>query len=257
MGKLSGKVAIITGASSGIGAATAVLFSRLGAELCLSGRNLENLEKTAKKCEEATNKRPFLVLAELCDESAAERLVSETIKKFGRLDILINNAGIQKIGSIETMSLEQYDSVMSINVRSLLHLTKLATPHLIKTKGNIVNVSSVNGLRSFAGVLAYSISKASVDQITRCVALELAPKQVRVNCVNPGVVITELQKRAGLNEDQYAAYLVRAKETHALGRPGDPDEVASAIAFLASDESSFTTGTTLPIDGGRQAMCPR
>merc|ERR1719481_2262863 len=123
----------------------------------------------------------------------------------------------------------------------------LAVPHLVNAKGNVVNVSSVNGQRSFPGALAYC---------TRCVALELAPKGVRVNAVSPGVIITELQKRGGLSEEAYANFLERSKQTHALGRPGEAEEVAAAIAFLASDEASFSTGVTLPIDGGRHAMCP-
>jgi len=118
-------------------------------------------------------------------------------------------------------------------------------------------VSSVNGIRSFPGVLAYNVSKAAVDQFTRCVALELAPKGVRVNSVNPGVIITELQRRGGLDQEAYVKFLEHAKVTHALGRPGEVKEVAAAIAFLASDEASFSTGISLPVDGGRHAMCPR
>lgn len=133
----------------------------------------------------------------------------------------------------------------------------LAIPHLIKTKGTIVNVSSVNGLRSFPGLLAYNMSKSAVDQFTKCLALELASKQVRVNSVNPGVIITELQKRGGVDEEAYKKFLGRSKETHALGRPGNPQEVAEAIAFLASEQSSFVTGVNLCVDGGRHAMCPR
>merc|ERR1712157_314166 len=113
----------------------------------------------------------------------------------------------------------------------------MGTPELVKTQGNIVNISSVNGIRSFPGVLAYNISKAALDQFTRCVALELAPKQVRVNSVNPGVIVTELQKRGGLNDEAYSNFLERSKQTHALGRPGNVDEVAEAISFLASDNA--------------------
>ncbi|XP_071539869.1 3-oxoacyl-[acyl-carrier-protein] reductase FabG-like isoform X2 [Panulirus ornatus] len=246
------------GASSGIGAATAILFSRLGASLVLTGRNVENLHAVAEKCSSgnASNK-PLTVQADLNDETDTKRIVEETIKKYGQLDILVNNAGILEMGSIETTSLEQYDRVMNTNVRAIYHLTMLATPYLIESKGNIVNVSSVNGIRSFPGVLAYNISKAAVDQLTRCVALELAQKQVRVNSVNPGVVKTELQKRGGLGTEAYAKFLEHSKETHALGRPGEPDEVASTIAFLASDEASFITGASIPVDGGRHAMCPR
>ena len=255
MVNLNGKVALITGASSGIGAATAKLFSKLGATLALSGRNVENLEKVANECEGA--KKPLLIKADLGIEEDTKLVLDKTISELGKIDILINNAGVLEMGTIENTSLEQYDRVMNVNLRAVYHLTMLSTPHLIETKGNIVNVSSVNGIRSFPGVLAYNISKAGLDQFTRCVALELAPKGVRVNSVNPGVIITELQKRGGLNDEAYSNFLERSKQTHALGRPGNVDEVAEAISFLASDNASFTTGCNLPVDGGRHAMCPR
>ena len=255
MVNLNGKVALITGASSGIGAATAKLFSKLGATLALSGRNVENLEKVANECEGA--KKPLLIKADLGIEEETKLVLDKTISELGKIDILINNAGVLEMGTVENTSLEQYDRVMNVNLRAVYHLTMLATPHLIETKGNIVNVSSVNGIRSFPGVLAYNISKAGLDQFTRCVALELAPKGVRVNSVNPGVIITELQKRGGLNDEAYSNFLERSKQTHALGRPGNVDEVAEAISFLASDNASFTTGCNLPVDGGRHAMCPR
>ncbi|OQV11704.1 putative 3-oxoacyl-[acyl-carrier-protein] reductase FabG [Hypsibius exemplaris] len=255
---LLGKVALITGASSGIGAATSILFAKLGAKLSLTGRNIQNLEEVARQCaEHSQHGAPFLVAGELTDEADVENIVKKTLANFGSLDILVNNAGVLETGSIENTSLEKFDKVMNCNVRAIFHLTTLCVPHLISTKGNIVNVSSVNGIRAFAGVLAYNISKSAVDQFTRCVALELAPKQVRVNSVNPGVVITELQKRGGMDQAAYAAFLERAKTTHALGRPGEPHEVADAIAFLASDAASFITGANLPVDGGRHAMCPR
>lgn len=249
----AGKVVLITGASSGIGAATAKHLAGLGASLALTGRNLENLQGVAKEC----SPKPLLITGELTNESDTQAILEKTIAHFGRLDILVNNAGILELGSIENTNLEQYDRIMNTNVRSIYHLTTLAVPHLIKTKGNIVNVSSVNGLRAFPGVLAYCVSKAAVDQFTKCVALEMAPHQVRVNCVNPGVVVTELQKRGGLNLEQYEAFLKKSQETHALGRPGKPEEVARTIAFLASDEASFITGVSVPVDGGRHAMCPR
>ena len=255
MAKFTGKVALITGASSGIGAAAAKLFSKLGATLALSGRNIENLKMVASECEGETE--PILIKADLGTEEDTKLLIEKAISELGQIDILVNNAGVLELGSIENTTLDQYDRVMNVNLRAVYHLTMLAVPHLVKTKGNIVNVSSVNGLRSFPGVLAYNISKAGVDQFTRCVALELAPKGVRVNAVNPGVIVTELQKRGGLSDEAYANFLERSKQTHALGRPGDVDEVAEAIAFLASSEASFTTGCSLPVDGGRHAMCPR
>ncbi|RZB40996.1 adh short, KR and/or Shikimate DH domain containing protein, partial [Asbolus verrucosus] len=178
----AGKVVLITGASSGIGAATAKHFAGLGASLALAGRNLDNLKEVATQCSTPGNTiSPLLLTGELTNENETQNILDKTITHFGRLDVLVNNAGILETGSVETTNLQQYDRVMNTNVRSIYHLTTLAVPHLIKTKGNIVNVSSVNGIRAFPGVLAYCVSKAAVDQFTRCVALDLAPKQVRVN----------------------------------------------------------------------------
>ncbi|CAG9819226.1 unnamed protein product [Phaedon cochleariae] len=251
----AGKVILITGASSGIGAATAKHLASLGATLALAGRNLDNLKQVASDC--STKSIPLLLTGELTNEKDTKAILDKTIEHFGQLDVLVNNAGVLESGSIENTNLEQYDRMMNTNVRSLYHLTMLAVPHLIKTQGNIVNVSSVNGTRAFPGVLAYCMSKAAVDQFTRCVALELAAKQVRVNCVNPGVTVTNLHKRGGMNMEQYEAFIKRSQETHALGRPGRPEEVAQTIVFLASNDASYITGATVPVDGGRHAMCPR
>lgn len=255
------KVVLITGSSSGIGAGTAEYLSTLGATIILVGRNLENLHKVEATCVKSAAKgtpKPLSIQADVTIEDDAKRIIDETIKHFNKLDVLINNAGIIGVGSIEQTSMEQYDTIMNTNMRSIYHLTMLAVPHLIKTEGCIVNVSSVNGIRAFAGVLAYCVSKAALDQFTRCTALELAPKKVRVNAVNPGVIVTEIHKRGGMDEQAYQAFLERCKQTHALGRPGKVDEVAQAIAFLACKETSgFITGASLPIDGGRHAMCPR
>lgn len=251
----AGKVVLITGASSGIGAATAKQFAGLGATLALAGRNLDNLKRVASDC--STKSIPLLLTGELTNEKDTKSILDKTVEHFGRLDVLVNNAGTLESGTIENTSLEQYDRVMNTNVRSIYQLSMLAVPHLIKTKGNIVNVSSVNGIRAFPGVLAYCMSKAAVDQFTRCAALELASKQVRVNSVNPGVTVTNLHKRGGMTDEAYQAFLQHSKETHAMGRPGEAEEVARAITFLASDDASFITGASLPVDGGRHAMCPR
>lgn len=249
-----GKVVLITGSSSGIGTATAHRLAKQGALLALSGRNVDNLKAVAKDVGED---KTFIVPGDVTKEADTENILKKTIEKYGKLDVLVNNAGILETGTIETTSLEQYDRVMNTNVRSIYHLTMLAVPYLIKTQGSIVNVSSVNGIRSFPGVLAYNLSKTAVDQFTRCVALELAQKGVRVNSVNPGVTITNLHKRGGMNDEAYAKFLEHSKTTHAMGRPGQASEIADAIVFLASDAASFITGANLPVDGGRHAMCPR
>jgi len=142
-------------------------------------------------------------------------------------------------------------------VRSIVVLTKCAIPHLVETKGTIVNVSSVTGTCSFPGVAYYCMSKAALDQFTKCLALEMAPKGVRVNAVNPGVIVTNVHRRGGMSEEAYAKFLKHSETTHALGRPGTAEEVANGILFLAGESSSFTTGHLLAIDGGRGIMTPR
>ena len=249
----SEKVVLVTGASSGIGAATAVYFSKLGAKLALTGRNLENLTKTAEQCAS----KPLLITADVTKEDDLRKIIETTIQHYDKLDVLVNNAGVIESGGIETTSLEQYDRLFNTNVRAVYFITMLAVPYLIKTKGSIVNVSSVTGIRASAGLLSYCMSKSALDQFTKCVALDLAPKQVRVNSVNPGVVVTNLHKRGGMSEEQYKEFLNRCQTTHALGRPGQPEEVAKTIAFLASDDATFITGAILPVDGGRQLLCPR
>lgn len=256
---LKGKTALITGASSGIGAATAKAFAALGCSVTLTGRNKESLQQTEAKCQELglTSSQILVQTADLTNPEEVKLIVAKTIEHFGQLNILVNCAGIIGTGTVENTPIDLYDKIMNVNVRSLFLLSQAAIPYLIKTKGNIVNVSSVNGLRSFPGVAAYNMSKSAVDQLTRTTALELAAEGVRVNSVNPGVIVTELQKRGGLSDEQYKQFLERSKTTHALGRPGNAEEVANTIAFLASDEASFITGATIPVDGGRAQMCPR
>ncbi|KAK3908633.1 3-oxoacyl-[acyl-carrier-protein] reductase FabG [Frankliniella fusca] len=259
MSGLKDKVVLITGASSGIGAGTAIYFAKLGSCLALNGRNEDNLKAVVKQCVDAglSSEKIFTVLGPVEDELSCKKIIEETVKYFGRLDCLINNAGILITGSFEAMSVEDFDKQMNVNVRSVFLFTKLATPHLKKTKGTIVNVSSVAGLRSFPNIAAYCTSKAAVDQMTRCTALDLAPYGIRVNAVNPGVIVTDIHKRAGMSEKDYAEFIEHSKSTHALGRAGTVDEVAKCIAFLASEDSSFTTGETVTVDGGRHAMCAR
>ncbi|XP_014101139.2 uncharacterized oxidoreductase TM_0325-like [Bactrocera oleae] len=252
---LAGKVVIVTGASSGIGAATAEAFAKQGSKVVLVGRNETNLKATEAACKAANSKAELLsFIADVTVD--AERIINTTIEKFGQLNVLVNNAGVGERGSILDIDVDHFDRILNTNLRAVFLLTKFAAPHLVKTQGNIVNVSSVAGLRSFPGGLVYCTSKAALDQFTRCNALDLAPMNVRVNAVNPGVIITDIHRRSGWSEAEYATFLEHSKSTHALGRVGDANEVADAILFFASDSSSFITGATLPIDGGKHAMCP-
>jgi NAD(P)-dependent dehydrogenase (short-subunit alcohol dehydrogenase family) len=169
----------------------------------------------------------------------------------------VNAAGVIASGALDATSDEVWDRMMAVNARAPFRLMRAALPHLAARKGAIVNVSSVNGLRSFPGVLAYCVSKSAVDQLTRCAALELAPLGVRVNAVNPGVTVTNLHRRSGMDETQYAAFLERSKTTHPLGRPGIPEDIAGLMLFLASEQASWMTGETIPVDGGRHLTCAR
>lgn len=250
------KVVIITGASSGIGASTADYLSKLNANLVLIGRNEENLQKVVDSCLQHTPK-VLQIVADVTKEDDAKRIIDTAIAEYEKIDVLINSAGVIGSGSIENTSLDQYDDIMNVNCRAVFYLTHLAVPHLIASKGNIVNVSSVCGIRSFPHILGYAMSKSAVDQFTNCVALELADKGVRCNSVCPGVIITDLHKRGGMDSSAYEKFLEHCKQTHALGRAGNAEEVAAAIAFIASDAASFITGVQLPVDGGRHAMCPR
>jgi NAD(P)-dependent dehydrogenase (short-subunit alcohol dehydrogenase family) len=194
---------------------------------------------------------------DLTDEKQIEELVERIVATLGGIDVLVNAAGVIANGTIENTSTEDWDHLMNINLRAPFHMLRCAVSHLIARKGNVVNVSSVNGQRAFPNVLAYCVSKAGVDQLTRCAALELAGKGVRVNAVNPGVTRTHLHLSSGMTEDEYRQFLERSKSTHPLGRVGEPEEVAELIFFLASDKASWITGETILIDGGRGQTCAR
>lgn len=254
--RFAGKVALVTGATSGIGQACAIAFATAGAKVACVGRKEKALAEVAERIR-ALDSEALVIKADLSSSAEAERAVNETVKTFGGLDVLVSAAGHITSGTIENTSLEAWDEMMNVNVRAAFQLMQKALPSLIERRGNIVNVSSVTGLRAFPGVLAYCVSKAALDQLTRCAALELAAKGVRVNAVNPGVVVTEIHKRGGMSDEAYAAFLEHSKTTHPLGRTGRPEEIAALVLFLASDEASWITGATYSIDGGRAQTCAR
>ncbi|EFP03222.1 hypothetical protein CRE_28035 [Caenorhabditis remanei] len=253
-------VAIITGASSGIGKGTALLFAKNKYQLSLTGRNLDALKEVAALCvsEGGVDPNDVLITAvELSSDEAPKTIVDATVHKFGRIDTLVNSAGILRSGPVLESGIEVFDELMNVNVRSLVRLTRAVLPYIISNKGTVVNVSSINGPCPFAGVTYYCMTKSAVDQFTKCLALEMASNGVRVNAVCPGVIVTNIHRTSGQDEATYAAFLEKSKTTHALGRPGTTTEVAEAILFLASDKSSFTTGQLLKVDGGRGIMHPR
>ena len=254
--RFEGKVAIVTGTSSGIGKATAARLAREGAKVSVTARRKERLDELVSDVA-SSGGTAHAIAADLTSEADRKRIIDETVSEFGGLDILVNAAGVIAFGTIENTELADWQQMFDVNVVSIFHLMQLSLPHIIPRKGNIVNVSSVNGMRSFPGVLAYNTSKSALDQLTRCSALELAAKGVRVNSVNPGVVVTELHRQAGLDEEKYGAFLEHSKTTHPIGRVGNAEELAALITFLASDEAGWMTGDTVNIDGGRHLTCAR
>ncbi len=256
--ELAGRTALVTGGGSGLGRAIALALAQEGARVVVAGRRRDRLEETAAEASRrglqgSVNARP-------CDLTVAaqrEDLVLETAGDAGKLDILVNSAGILQSGSLDATSLEAWDHSLDINLRSLFAVTKLAAPHVIRARGSILNLSSVAGVRPYPGLLAYCVSKAAVDQLTRCLALEMAPHGVRVNALNPGVVVTDLHRTGGMEESSYKVFLERGKQTHPLGRVGQPDDVAAAALFLLSERSGWITGVTLSVDGGRALASAR
>ena len=247
---------VVTGATSGIGYATALRFARDGASVVAVGRKASALEEIAHEIE-LEGARCVTCEVDVTSVDAPGTITAAASRAFGVVTTLVNAAGIIGSGSIENTQDDEWDEMLDINLRAPFRLMRACSAMLIASKGSVVNVSSVTGLRAFPGVLAYCVSKAGVDQLTRCAALELAPHGVRVNAVNPGVVVTNLHRRSGVNEENYAAFLERSKQTHPLGRPGDAAEIADLVWFLASDRAGWITGETISIDGGRHLTCAR
>ncbi|KAI5635978.1 enoyl-(Acyl carrier protein) reductase domain-containing protein [Phthorimaea operculella] len=249
---LLNKVALITGAGSGIGAAIATKLSAEGALVAIVGFEKSKLEAVAEKCNRNQNKS-LVIEGDLTKEEFVSKVVKETVDKFGKIDVLVNNAGVgQAYPSIlSSKALQDYDYVMNINIRTIVNMTNLVAPHLITSKGNIINISSSAGLRPFLATgFAYNTSKAAVDHFTRSVALELAPKGVRVNGINPGPTSTNIFKNGGYDSVlEEKAWKIMKKAT-ALGRIGDPEEVADMALFLASDKARGITGASFSVDNG-------
>ena len=256
MNEMQNKTVIVTGASSGIGRATALKFASQGASVALVARSAHRLAEVVDAIA-ASGGQAKAIAADVTLEADVERVVRETVAAFGGIDVLVNAAGIIASGTIEDTTLQDWDYMMNVNVRAPFYLIQCAMPYLVERQGNVVNVSSVTGPRAFPGILSYCVSKAALDQLTHCAALEMAGQGVRINAVNPGVTATQLHRSGGMDEQAYAAFLEHSKTTHPLGRVGQPEEVAELIYFLASPRAGWITGCTHLIDGGRGQTCAR
>lgn len=242
--KLSGKVAIVTGGSRGIGFATAKILSENGATVVLTAKNQERLEKASSEIPNSLG-----IVADIKNKNDVKNVVSKTVAKFGQIDILVNNAGIfPKIKELHMIDEDEWNEVLDVNLTGQFRFTKEVIPHLRKTSGSIINISSDAGLKAYQGFNAdaYSAAKAALILLTKCWALEYAKDKIRVNCICPGVVDTDMTKPF-LKTQKDKEFM---DNEHPIGRIGQPEEVGKAVLYFASDDASWTTGAILAVDGG-------
>ena len=242
--KLSGKIALVTGGSRGIGHGIAKILSKNGATVVITATNSKRLENAELDIPNATG-----IVANIRNKDEVKNVVDKTIEKFGKLDILVNNAGIfPKIKRLHEIDEDEWNEVLDVNLTGQFRFTKEAIPHLQKTSGCIVNISSDAGLKAYQGFNAdaYSASKAGLILLTKCLALEYAKDKIRVNCICPGVVDTDMTKPF-LKTQKDKEFM---DNEHPIGRIGQPEEIAKAVLYFVSDDASWTTGAVLAVDGG-------
>jgi NAD(P)-dependent dehydrogenase (short-subunit alcohol dehydrogenase family) len=245
--RLTNKVAIVTGGGSGIGAAIAKAFAREGARVIIAGRHQEKLDRVAGEIGESC----LAVTADVSNSSDVEKLVGTALGKFTRIDVLVNNAAVLLAGTAESLKEDEWDQTFNINVRGLWLLSRAVLPSMRAAGGGaIINIGSVLSLVGARNRVAYSASKGAVLALTRAMSLDHAAERIRVNCLCPGIVETELVARFNLDENIRRQRLA----LHPMGRFGQPEDIASAAVFLASDESAWITGSTFPVDGGYTAV---
>lgn len=250
-GRLAGKVAFVTGAGTGIGRAVAVRFAEEGATVVITSRTLEHATETAALVTKASGPEPLTLALDQTDLAAVQDGLSTAVGAFGEIDVLSNNAGVDEPTEppvAETPD-EVWNDTFGVNVTGVFWLCRAAIPHM-RDGGSIVNMGSGNGIVPRLNAAAYSASKAALLSLTRSLAVELAPRQIRVNCVCPGVVDTPLTDLFLAREDDPVAMRAEYAKSNPLGRIADPREIANCVLFLASDESSFMTGAPLIVDGG-------
>jgi NAD(P)-dependent dehydrogenase (short-subunit alcohol dehydrogenase family) len=247
MGKLDGKVAVITGAASGIGRATALLFAEEGAKVVVADWDEAKGRKTAEEIRAAGGEATF-VRVDVSRPEDVQAMVETAVRDYGRLDVIFNNAGVEgEQAPTADCTLDNWERVININLRGVFLGMKYAIPHMLNGGGVIINNASVAGLVGFRGIPAYCASKGGVIQLTRAAALEYAPQGIRVNAICPGVIWTPMVERFASTSDEARAAL---EAMEPIGRFGQPEEVARLALFLASDDSSFCTGAPFIVDGG-------
>jgi len=248
-GKLQGKVAVVTGASKGIGASIAIHLAAEGATVVVNyATSRQGADRVVAEIGK-TGGKALAVQADVSKQSDVKRLFDETIKAFKRVDLLVNNAGVYEFAPIEQVTAEHFHKQFDLNVLGLLFATQEAVKHFGSEGGSIVNVSSVVTTLTPPSASVYSATKAAVDAITRSLAKELGPRRIRVNAVNPGMVETEGTTSAGITADD-SEFRRQVVATTPLGRIGKPQDIAPAVVFLASKESAWITGETFVIAGG-------
>ncbi|XP_046365267.1 uncharacterized oxidoreductase MexAM1_META1p0182-like [Haliotis rufescens] len=252
---LRGKVAIITGSSSGIGAGIAVVFAKEGAKLSLTGRNQKNLEEVAKNCKTKCSDDVLINVGDVTDAAFRKTLVETTKKKFGKIDILVNNAGIAMLSPLRAATKEQYDKTMAVNVEAPVFLTQLVLPYLIETKGCVVNISTCGTSTIVPNGGIYIMTKAAVDTFTRFLAQEVASQGVRVNAVKPGYVPSPILS-GQLNKEESAMMDKTMIKATPIGRAATAEEIGHIVAFLASEKAAFITGECILADGGMTMTTP-